>query len=315
MMHGRPGSHWVLIAVSFLCAGSVAAQTAQPPVPLVKAGKTVKISQHVHVIPDENVPMVPNVGIVVGSKATLVIDPGMGTHSGEVVLREVSKVSRNTELFIANTHFHPEHTTGDGAFPQTAKIARATAQQQDVDEMGMAWVDNFRKRSPEIAKLLEGATFRKATQTFDKTTTLDLGGVRVRMIWLGPGHTRGDTVFYVEEDRVLFSGDLAMRNIFPAFATPQSSARSWLMALDALEKLGASRVVPAHGDLTDASVIGAYRDFITALQARVGALKRDGKSDIEAAMLATNEFTPKYSTWAQPIRIQAAARTMYKEAP
>jgi glyoxylase-like metal-dependent hydrolase (beta-lactamase superfamily II) len=313
-MHAPPQVHWIVTAVFLSLSGLAPAQTAQPPVPLVKAGKTVKLSQHVYVIPDEHVPMVPNVGIVVGSKATLVIDPGMGTASGEVVLREVSKVSRNTEVYIANTHFHPEHTTGDGAFPQTVRIVRATAQQQDVDEMGMAWVDNFRKRSPEIAKLLEGATFRKPAQTFEKTTTLDLGGVRVRMMWVGPGHTRGDTVFYVEEDRVLFSGDLAMRNIFPAFATPQSSARSWLASLDALDKLDASRVVPAHGDVTDASVIGAYRDFISALQARVGALKREGKSEIQTAMLATNDFTPKYSGWAQPIRIQAAARTMYKEA-
>jgi glyoxylase-like metal-dependent hydrolase (beta-lactamase superfamily II) len=311
-MHARWISHGFITALFALVSTAAVAQNALP-VPVIKEGKTVKVSQHVYVIPDEHVGMVPNVGIIVGSKATLVIDPGMGNRNGEIVLREVAKVSRNSELYVANTHFHPEHTTGDGAFPQSAKIVRAAAQQQDVDEMGMAWVDNFRKRSPEIGSLLEGATFRKPAQTFDKTTTLDLGGVRVRMMWLGPGHTRGDTAFFVEEDRVLFSGDLAMRNIFPAFATPQSSARTWLTALDALDKLGATRVVPAHGDLTDASVMGAYRDFITALQSRVGALKREGKTDTEAAMLTTNELTPKYSGWAQPIRIQAAARAMYKE--
>jgi glyoxylase-like metal-dependent hydrolase (beta-lactamase superfamily II) len=314
MMQARSISYGFVTALFALIASAAGAQSA-PPVPIVKEGKTVKVSQHVYVIPDEHVGMVPNVGIIVGSKATLVIDPGMGRRSGEIVMREVAKVSRNSEIYVANTHFHPEHTTGDGAFPQAAKVVRAAAQQQDVDEMGMAWVDNFRKRSPEIASVLEGASFRKPAQTFDKTTTLDLGGVRVRMMWLGPGHTRGDTAFFVEEDRVLFSGDLAMRNLFPAFATPQSSARTWLTALDVLDKLGATRVVPAHGDLTDASVIGAYREFIRALQSRVGVLKREGKSDTEAAMLATNEFTPKYSGWAQPIRIQAAARAMYKEAP
>lgn len=314
MMGARLGSRWAPGVVLSLVAATAAGQAA-PPIPLVKEGKTVKISEHVYVIPDEHVPMVPNVGIIVGAKATLVIDPGMGQRSGEIVLREVSKVSRNTELLVANTHFHPEHTTGDGAFPQSAKVVRALAQQQDVDEMGMAWVDNFRKRSPEIGKVLEGATFRRPAQTFDKTTTVDLGGVRVRMMWLGPGHTRGDTVFFVEEDRVLFSGDLAMRNIFPAFATPQSSARSWLASLDAMDKLGAKRVVPAHGDVTDASVIGAYREFISTLQVRVAAVKKEGKTDNETAMLLTNEFTPKYSGWAQPIRIQAAARVMYKETP
>src|ERR1700752_2236295 len=117
-------------AALLLCAATAVAQTA--PVPVVKEGTTVKISEHVYVIPDERVPMVPNVGFVVGSKATLVIDPGMGIRSGEVVLRELSKISKNSELFVANTHFHPEHTTGDGAFPQSAKVIRAAAQQQDV---------------------------------------------------------------------------------------------------------------------------------------------------------------------------------------
>src|SRR6188472_2901038 len=89
-----------------------------PHWPVVKEGKTVKLTQHVYVIPDELVPQVPNVGIVVGSRATLVIDPGLGLKSGEAIAREVAKVSRNTEVWIVNTHFHPEHTTGDAAFPK-----------------------------------------------------------------------------------------------------------------------------------------------------------------------------------------------------
>ena len=63
-------------------------------------------------IPDESARGVPNVGIVVGSRATLVIDPGMGLRSGQAVLREVAKISKNTEVYLVNTHFHPEHTTG-----------------------------------------------------------------------------------------------------------------------------------------------------------------------------------------------------------
>src|SRR5689334_3906512 len=194
--------------------------------PVVKEGKTVKVSPHVYLIPDELVGLVPNVGIVVGSKTTMIIDPGLGLASGQAIAREVAKVSGKNELVIVNTHFHPEHTTGDAAFPN-AKILRAAAVQQDIDEMGMKWVGIFSGRSPEFAEILKGATFRKPDEVFDKEKTLDLGGVRVRMLWLGPGHTRGDTVFFVEGDNVLFSGDLAMKNLFPAFATPQSSARSW----------------------------------------------------------------------------------------
>ena len=123
-----------LVCSLILSAAVSAVATAQP---LVKEGKTVKISEHVFVIPDELAPMVPNVGIVVGTKATLIVDPGMGVRSGEIVMREAAKLSRNTELYIVNTHFHPEHTTGEAGFPASAKIVRAKAQQQDIEEMGM----------------------------------------------------------------------------------------------------------------------------------------------------------------------------------
>ena len=67
-----------------------------PAPPLVKEGKTVKISEHVYVIPDELVPMVPNVGIVVGSNATLVVDPGMGVRSGARTSKRRRTSSRTT---------------------------------------------------------------------------------------------------------------------------------------------------------------------------------------------------------------------------
>jgi glyoxylase-like metal-dependent hydrolase (beta-lactamase superfamily II) len=186
------------------------------------------------VIPDFKVGMVPNVGTVVGSRATLVVDPGMEFKNGQVVLREVQKVSQGSNIYIVNTHFHPEHTTGEVAFPPSAQVIRAAAQQQDVDEMRMQWVERFRQRSPEIDDLLKEATFRLPAEIFEQETMLDLGGVRVRLIRLGPGHTRGDTVAFVEGDRVLFSGDLAMKNLFPAFATLHSDSRTWLASLDQL---------------------------------------------------------------------------------
>jgi glyoxylase-like metal-dependent hydrolase (beta-lactamase superfamily II) len=307
----------VVTFVAGTCLSTVAAAQgpAQWHVPLVKEGATVKISEHVYVIPDFKVGMVPNVGIVVGSRATLVVDPGMGFKNGQVVLREVQKVSQGPDIYIVNTHFHPEHTTGEAAFPPSAQVIRAAAQQQDVDEMGMQWVERFRQRSPEIDDLLKGVTFRPPTEIFEKEKGLDLGGVRVRLIRLGPGHTRGDTVVFVEGDRVLFSGDLAMKNLFPAFATPQSDSRTWLASLDQLAGLQAMQLVPAHYEITDGSAIDGYRSYLNALQSRVAALKQQGKSSEEAATLLAAEFKQQYPTWDQPGRVQAAVAAVYKELP
>lgn len=304
------------------CASAIAmAQApAQPPaqkwhVPLQAEGKTVKLSEHVYVIPDFKVGMVPNVGIIVGTRGALLIDPGMGLKNGQVVLRETQKVSRGSEFYIVNTHFHPEHATGDIAFPPGTKLLRATAQQQDVDEMGMKWVSVFASRSPEIADLLKEVTFRPPAETFEKEKVVDLGGVRVRIIRMGPGHTRGDTVAFVEGDGVLFSGDLAMKGLFPAFATPQSRSESWLASLDEMERLKPRIVVGAHYDVTDASVIADYRSYLTALRARVGELKKEGKSAEDTAEIVRAEMAKKFPDWHQPIRSNAAAMVVYRELP
>ena len=285
-----------------------------PPTPIVKENTTIKISEHVYVIPDSSyTPLVPNIGIIVGSKATLVVDTGLGQRNGETVLREVGKVSKNSQLFVAHTHYHPEHTTGGMAFPPNTKFTYPQAQQKDIEDFGQGMLTLFRKRSPETQELLKGAIYPKADLLFEREETLDLGGVHVRLMWLGPTHTRGDTAILVEEDKVLFSGDIAMKGAFPGFFSPFSSGKTWLASLDSLDALHPVVIVPSHGQLGDALMISDWRKYFKALQARVQELKEQGKSADETAKLATAEFTAKYPNWAAPDRISNAAKAFYAE--
>lgn len=313
--------HWLrsalLTLLAFSCAVPPAsAQRTYQDLPIVSEGKTIRISPNVYVIPDENRRGVPNVGIVVGSRATLVIDPGLGLKSGQAVLREAAKVSKGSEIYLVTTHLHPEHTTGEVAFPPNTMLIRAVAQQQDIDESGLKWVAEFSQRSPELSEILkEVKSFRAPTETFEREKTLDLGGVRVRLIWLGPGHTRGDTVIFVEGDAVLFAGDLAMKQVFPAFTSAQSRADSWLTGLDAMEALRPSHVVGAHYGMGDASIISAYRDYIKALQTRVAQMKSQGKSSDETAKTLRGEFHAKFPDWDQPLRVDPAVAATYAQLP
>src|SRR5262249_52310133 len=93
------------------------APPSPPSAPLIRENATVKLTDHVWAIPDFNVGMVPNVGIIVGSTATLVVDTGLGPRNGEAVLRETALVSKNAKLYLMATHFHPEHAAGSSAFP------------------------------------------------------------------------------------------------------------------------------------------------------------------------------------------------------
>ena len=289
--------------------------TTSPPDPLIKAGTTIRLSPHVHAIPDGNVPLVPNVGIVVGEKATLVVDSGLGPRNGQTVLAEVAKISRNTDLYMVSTHQHPEHALGEEAFPATAKIIRARVAQLDIDELGLSLAETFSRRSPMTAALLEGARFRKADILFDREYRLDLGGVSVRMLALGPTHTRGDVAIFVEGERVLFAGDIVMNRTFLAFASPASSVRAWLTALETLSALSPQRIVPSHGGFGDGSLLDLDRAYLTALQARVRELKAQGQSAEQAAQVVTRELQAKYPDWTNAARLEPAVRSAFNEAP
>src|SRR5688572_26727739 len=97
------------LVVLTLAAGTMLAQRGPAVPPLVRENATQKVSDHVHVIPDNSVPVVPNVGIIVGSRATLVVDTGLGARNGQTIMREVGKVSKNADLYLVTTHVHPEH--------------------------------------------------------------------------------------------------------------------------------------------------------------------------------------------------------------
>ena len=296
-------------------ASAVGLAQAPSTDPLIRENAVSRVSEHVHVISDLNVGLVPNVGIIVGSRATLVVDTGLGPRNGETVLRVTNSVSTNRELYVVSTHFHPEHALGESAFPATAKIVRAKAQQQDIDEFGLALAKTFASRSPLAADLLENAQFRKADVQFDREHVLDWGGVRVRMLSLGPTHTRGDTIVWVEGDRILFAGDVVMNRTFVAFASPYSSVKAWLADFDQLEPLHPAKVVPSHGPVGDASLIAEQRTVIKAIQSRAIELKRQGRSADETATTVQNEMQASYPNWTAPARVAVIARTAYAEAP
>lgn len=302
------------IALS-LAAISVGGQApATPAAPLIRENATVKLTDHVWAIPDFNVGLVPNVGIIVGNKATLVVDTGLGPRNGEAIVREMKKVSRNTDVFVVLTHYHPEHSLGAGAFTG-AKLVMTRMQQQDMTELGKGIQETFAGRSAINKELLSGVPYPTPDILFDREHRLDLGGVHVRLFWRGPSamHTRGDTMVFVEEDRVLFTGDVVMSQRFLA-AQNNSSLKTWLTVLDELSALKPLHVVPSHGKLGDAALITRDREFIQAVQARVTALKREGKSIDDAAAAVIAEIAPKYPEFGNATNAGAMARAAYAEA-
>jgi len=284
--------------------------SATPPVPPMVKGELIRqISEHVWVIPDQNVPLVPNVGIVVGSKATLVIDTGLGAKNAEIVLREVAKIQRAADLYLVTTHVHPEHDLGAGAFPPTTRMIRSQDQVAEIASSGLDMAKRFATFSPLHAELLKDAKFRKADIVFEVEHRIDLGGVRVRMTAMGFNHTKGDTATWVEPDRVLFTGDVSMK------ALPNvgggSTIAQWIGSQEIFETLHPTTVVPSHGPTGDATMISTNAKFLQTVQQRVAELKKAGRTVDETVAALQQELQPAYG--ASP-RMATTIRSAYAQA-
>jgi glyoxylase-like metal-dependent hydrolase (beta-lactamase superfamily II) len=306
----RTSSTAVLILAVCILIPSVSAQRGPQQPPLIKEGVTEKITEHVYVIPDGSVPIVPNVGIIVGSKGALVVDTGLGARNGQAIMREVAKVNKGGELYLAVTHFHPEHDLGAGGFPANTKMIRSRDQQADIDEFGLETAKRFAGFSADTAELLKGAEYRKADQFFDKELTIDLGGARVRLMTMGPNHTRGDIAFWVEPDNVLLSGDIVMTTM-PGFSSPYSKLSTWLQSLNRFEQLKPVRIVPSHGPMGDASMITRWKTLMSTVQARAAELKKQGRTVDDTVKVIQDELQDKYPRNG----LAGVARAAYNEAP
>jgi glyoxylase-like metal-dependent hydrolase (beta-lactamase superfamily II) len=308
--------HLSLAAVAATLSFAASAQPAGDG--LIKPEARTKVAEHVQVILDQDHPFVPNVGIVIGSKATLIVDTGLGDRNGKIVLDEARKLSRNTQFYITATHFHPEHDLGANAFPADAKVLRWTGQQAEADADGPAMIERFKSFSAATKSLLEGASFRAPDVLFDGPITVDLGGVHVRIFGVGPNHTRGDTAFFVVEDKVLFTGDTVM-SVLPAVSGPSASIAKWLENLTTYENLQPVAVVPAHGKLIDVSTVRRYRAYFEAVRQGVATAKRDGASVEKATADLSEPIAKSFADLAPPNgatgRVGAAIQAAYRETP
>lgn len=299
---------FLALLTAFTLVSAAAAQPAPPPAPMVKPEGLRVISSHVRVIPDNSVPGVSNIGFILGANGVLVVDTGMGPPNGAIVAQVAAKFAAGTQIYLVTTHIHPEHDLGAQAFPANIKMIRARAQVTEIQTQGLTVARLFASRSPVMAQLLEGAQFRTADIVFDQTYDLDLGGgVKVQLIALGPNHTAGDTAIWVPGDRVLFSGDVAMR-AQPAMMAQGTTVAKWLDSLARLEALAPQIVVPSHGPLGDIGFIRGYRSYLEEVSTRTLAAKSDGLDLAATTTLVSDAMKDRYPDAG---RLAGAIRVAY----
>jgi len=243
----------------------------------------------------------PNTGVVVGDDAVMVIDTQATPAMAQDVIRRIREVTEKPIRYVVLSHYHAVRVLGASAY----KAEQIIASQDTYDlitERGDADKASEIGRFPRLFRDLEsvppGLTW--PTITFSGKLTVWLGKLEVQLLQLGRGHTKGDTVAWLPDDRVLFSGDLVEFDATPYAGDAYFS--DWPRTLDNIAALKPRALVPGRGAALSGEPavrqgLDGTRAFVSELYASVEAGARAGK-DLRAVYRETfDRLKPRYGGW------------------
>jgi glyoxylase-like metal-dependent hydrolase (beta-lactamase superfamily II) len=267
--------------------------------PIVDLVQAREIVPGVWVIPDLNhTPLVPNVGIIVGSRATLIVDTGFGAKNALSVFEHAQRFSGRRPIFVTHTHCHPEHGFGANAI-EKATTVRNQSQWEELEEKGPLLLQMFRKQIPALASMLEGVEFVRPHMLYSGSMTLDLGGLVVELREFGGGHSRGDQAILVRASlTILFTGDLVEEGTFGILGDNESHVLPWIDRLEELERIRPDFVVPGHGHLGGQELIATYLAYMKTALRRVRELRSSELSEAEIIDKVGAELIALHPEWS-----------------
>ena len=262
-----------------------------------------------------------NAGLVADGDATLLVDTlfdlKLTREMLDAMRRAVPAAARIDTL--VNTHANGDHCYGNSLVDGAAIVAsRATAEEmgeispdmlagmlENADRMGPA--GEFFKRAFGAFEFA-GIELALPTRTFEGSLDLRVGGKTVRLIEVGPAHTRGDVLVHSVDDRVLFTGDILFVGGTPIVW--EGPVENWIRACEWIEALDVEVVVPGHGPLTDAAGARAVREYLAYVRDEARARYDAGLSSAEAAR---DIALGAYADWTDAERIAVNVHTLYGE--
>jgi glyoxylase-like metal-dependent hydrolase (beta-lactamase superfamily II) len=243
----------------------------------------------------------PNTGVIVGDNAVMVIDTQATPVMAEDVIRHIRTVTDKPIKYVVLSHYHAVRVLGASAYKPEHVIASRDTYDLIV-ERGEADKASEIGRFPRLFRNVEsvppGLTW--PTITFTGSMSIWLGKLEVQLLQVGRGHTKGDTIAWLPEQKILFSGDLVEFD-----ATPYAGDayfQDWPHTLDKLAAMKARALVPGRGAaLTTPEAVAAglqgTRDFIADVWGHVKAGAAAGK-DLNAVYKDTlAQLRPKYGHW------------------
>ena len=257
-----------------------------------------KLSDHAYAYTAEGD---PNTGIVIGDDAVMVIDTQATPGMAQDVIRRIREVTSKPIKYVVLSHYHAVRVLGASAYApehiiaseDTLGLIKERGEQDKASEIG-----RFPRLFRDVQSVPAGLTW--PTLTFSGKMTLWLGKLEVQLLQLGRGHTKGDTVVWLPQDRILFSGDLVEFD-----ATPYAGDayfQDWPATLDRLAALEPAKLVPGRGAALEtpaqvAAGLDGTRNFVRDVYAAVQAGAAAGK-DLNTVYRETlAAMRPKYGHW------------------
>ncbi len=232
-----------------------------------------------------------NAGFVIGPKGVAVIDTFLSAAPAQELLAEIRKLTTQPVRYVINTHYHLDHTGGNGVFAEAGGVIFAHRNVR-------AWERSenlkfFPNPTAEQKARVESLVLPDVVYSDQVFLYLGSRGLLARFM---PGHTGGDSLVFVPDANVIFAGDLVWTRHLPNLIDASSGA--WIQTLNTL--LAAhprATFVAGHGDVATAADVRDFRDYLVFLRQAVGTAQAQGKSGQALVDTVLPELKGKYGTW------------------
>jgi glyoxylase-like metal-dependent hydrolase (beta-lactamase superfamily II) len=190
----------------------------------------------------------PNSGVIIGDNACMVIDTTATPAMAQDLIKRIREVTDKPIKYVVLSHYHAVRVLGASAYfaEGATEIIASQGTWDLIVERGAQDMQSEIERFPRLFNAVEtipGLTW--PTMVFEKEMTLHLGSLEVKLMHIGAGHTRGDTIAWIPSQKICFSGDLVEYNA--GVYTGDAQLEEWPVTLEALRALKPEKLVPGRG--------------------------------------------------------------------